>query len=147
MIRPDTVATLAERRNGSLRGLAQELGFPPSFAAILSDVLRERHRNVSLKTENRLRVALGLEPIATYEVSPCPDCGLVHTGRCYGKGVRGQVVVIDPERERIAPVKRAAARRRRFSISISPGLGEQLNKLRRERGLNWEQFLSGLLGG
>jgi len=109
MIRPDTVQRVAERRNGSLRKLAQELGFPPSFAASLSDVLHERHENVGLRTENRIRVALGLDPIAVYEVPPCPDCGLVHTGRCRGK--RGEVAIVGPDEVVVKRARRRTVKR------------------------------------
>jgi len=109
MIRPDTIKKLAERRNGSLRKLAQELGFPPSFAASLSDVLREKHEKVNLRTENRIRVALGLDPIAVYEVPPCPDCGLVHTGRCRGK--QGEVTIVGADEVVVKRARRRTVKR------------------------------------
>ncbi len=145
MIRPDTIQTLKERKNGSLRELARELGFPPSFAATLSDVLRERHKNISLRTENRLRVALGLEPIGTYEVPACPDCGAIHTGRCNGKGPNGLLVVIDPQMERVVRKSSQKRRRRRASISISVELRDRLNQARKAAGKSWEEFLQYLL--
>jgi len=145
IIRPDTVQALRRRRNTSLRKLAQELGFPSSFAATLSDVLRERHGNVSLKTENRLRVALGLEPIGTYEVPACPDCGAVHTGRCNGKGPNGQVIVIDPQTERVVRRRPQKRHRRRASISIPAELWNRLNQARKAAGKSWEEFLEGIL--
>ncbi|MCD6291807.1 MAG: hypothetical protein J7M34_15025 [Anaerolineae bacterium] len=145
MVRPDTIETLRKRKKGNLRQLAQELGFPASFAATLSDVLRERHENVSLATENRLRVALGLEPIKTYEVEACPDCGGIHVGRCYGKGPNSLVVVIDPHTERIVRRHPQKRRRRRASISIPIELRDQLNEARKAAGKSWEEFLENLL--
>ena len=62
-LRPSIIQTLQNRRNGSSRKLAQELGFPPSFAATLSDVLNGKHSNVSLLAENQIRAALNLEPV------------------------------------------------------------------------------------
>jgi len=58
-----TLAALKLRHNGSLRSLARELGFPPHFAATLSDMLREKPGCCSLARENQVRVALGLRPI------------------------------------------------------------------------------------
>ncbi len=54
---------------------------------LLSDVLRGRADHVSAAQENKLRIALGLAPVALYEVPACPDCGAVHTGRCHGRAV------------------------------------------------------------
>lgn len=94
IVTPETLETLQNRRNGSLRKLATELGFAPSFAGALGDILNQRAGHVSLETENRVRVALGLVPIATYVVPACPDCGAVDTGRCHG--IADPVVVIHP---------------------------------------------------
>lgn len=78
---------------GSLRKAARRLGVSP---AALSDIVRERHDHVSLRTENKVRIALGLSPLAPrIEVDPCPDCGSVHHGRCYGK-----TVAVRPVRQR-----------------------------------------------
>jgi len=144
IIRPDTIQVLKERKKGSLRRLAQDLGFPLSFAATLSDVLCERHGKVGLRTENRIRVALGLEPIGTYEIPACPDCGAVHVGRCNGKGPSAQVVVIDPEHERIVRKHVGKRRRRRASISVSVELRDRLNQARKAAGKSWEEFLEAL---
>ena len=108
-------------------------------------MLRERHENVSLVTENRLRVALGLEPIKTYEAEACPDCGLVHTGRCYGRGPNAQVVVIDPRTEYIARRRSRTHRHMRASISIPAELRDRLNQARKAAGKSWEEFLRELL--
>ncbi|GAB4524535.1 MAG: hypothetical protein Kow0047_34160 [Anaerolineae bacterium] len=147
MVRPETREALLQRKNGSLRDLARSLGFPPSFAATLSDVLRERHGNVSLKTENRIRVALGLEPIAAYEVAPCPDCGGVHTGRCGGKARQAavEVVVIDPTQERVVRRRQRTRRKPRRSVSLAAEVFDRLNQKRQKQGLTWEEFLKQLL--
>jgi predicted RNA-binding Zn-ribbon protein involved in translation (DUF1610 family) len=117
-----------------LRKLAHELGFPPSFAASLSDVLREKHQNVSLKTENRIRIAIGLNPIEAYEVPPCPDCGSVHTGRCYGKAKGGPVEV------RVIRIGNSSHRTRK-TVSLSVETFEMLNAERLRLHLTWEEFL------
>lgn len=65
--------------------------------------LRSAHWNalhgypMSHKTEDRMRIALGLAPLpAMIEVLPCPDCGDAHTGRCNGKPVAE--VIVKPAR-------------------------------------------------
>lgn len=70
--------------------------------------LRSAHWNamhgypMSRKTENRMRVALGLAPLpALVEVYPCEDCGDVHTGRCNGKPVAAVVTLAPGETARI----------------------------------------------
>lgn len=92
-----TIETLQNRRHGSLRKLAADLGFPTSFAGTLSDILRARDNHVSRETENRVRHALGLPALPRrVEVPACPTCGEVHVaGDCHGKPV-AQVVVLAP---------------------------------------------------
>lgn len=83
----------------SQRKAAEMLGVPQP---LLSDVLRGRADHVSAAQENKLRIALGLAPVARIEVDPCPDCGSVHTGRCNGRAVE-----VRPVRRR-KPVHRIA---------------------------------------
>jgi predicted RNA-binding Zn-ribbon protein involved in translation (DUF1610 family) len=59
----------------------------------LSRVLRGC--SVSEYAENDIRAKLGLEPIQTYVVEACPDCGAAHTGRCHGKPVASVEVLSD----------------------------------------------------
>jgi hypothetical protein len=77
-MRLDTIIALEKRRNGicaSYRKLALELGFEPSFAGTLSDVINRRHAHVSADAERRVRAALGLPPIRRHYRRPClsPD--------------------------------------------------------------------------
>jgi len=59
--RRDTVEKLSERRNGkTLRKLAIELGYPESYAATLSDVLKRRPGSLSREGELELRRRLGM---------------------------------------------------------------------------------------
>lgn len=52
---------------------------------------------MSLNRENRMRAALGFDPLpCLVEVQPCPDCGSVHTGRC--NGVDNPIVVVKRQR-------------------------------------------------
>lgn len=70
---------------GSYRKAAERLGV--SHAATWN-IAHERWQDVSRRTENRVRVALGLAALPpTVEVPACPDCNGVHTGRCHGKPV------------------------------------------------------------
>ena len=62
-IHDTTLKALTARHSGSLRGLAVSLGFPPSFATTLSNALNQRPGKVSRATENRIREAMGLEPV------------------------------------------------------------------------------------
>ena len=115
---PETLAAVRKsiESAGSLRKAAKRLGITP---AALSDIVRERHDHVSLRTENKVRIALDLAPLpARIEVDPCPDCGGLHSGRCHGKPV-----VLRPIRRRIitrwadAPVSvLAAAIRQRQTV-------------------------------
>ena len=67
---------------------------PPLPAWCVSAVWDALHdRPISLERENKMRAALGLEPLpAMIEVPPCPDCGSAHTGRCNGKPVAEVIV-------------------------------------------------------
>ena len=82
----ETVSTARNfiQAHTSQRAAAKALGVPQP---LLSDVLRGRGDHVSAAQENRLRIALGLAPVARIEVDPCPDCGGCHTGRCRNKPV------------------------------------------------------------
>lgn len=71
-------------RHDSLRAAARALSIPQGT---LSDIANERHEHVSRRTENKVRMALGLPIVAVVEVPVCEDCGSVHTGRCHGKPV------------------------------------------------------------
>jgi hypothetical protein len=68
----DTVRSVENRRNGSLRKLAVSLGYDASFAATLSDILRRKDAKISRDRENDLRFRLGLPPL---------ECGQAATGR------------------------------------------------------------------
>jgi hypothetical protein len=89
-----TQKALQERRNGgTLRGLAVALGYTEKQAATLGAVIKGHAGVITPEGENDLRLRLGLAPIQTISVPPCPDCGGVHTGRCQGKEVV-QVVIL-----------------------------------------------------
>jgi hypothetical protein len=83
-VTPSTVAALKARRvrpDGNtltLRALARELGFPPSYEATLSAVLRGAAGHVGLEAENELRRALGLPAVGTVAAPVCPSCGSDH---------------------------------------------------------------------
>lgn len=81
--------TLAEARifvskAGGLRKAARRLHVS---AGTLGDIVNGRTEHVGKEAENRVRIALGLEPVFYFEVPACPDCGNVHTGRCRGRHV------------------------------------------------------------
>jgi hypothetical protein len=83
----ETAKAVLERRNGNTwRQLSESLGI---HFAILHAVGNESVEHVSWENFNRVRAAVGLcqlaEPII---VSPCPDCGHVHTYRCHGVPVK-----------------------------------------------------------
>lgn len=108
-----TISALTTRRNGfSLRRLAAELGLPERDNAMLSNVLNGKPGALTLTGENDLRQRLGLPLITRYEVPACPDCGLVHTGRCHGKPVAA-VAVLGPG-EKIAQAPKTSKPRRRY---------------------------------
>ncbi len=97
MICPETRKGLLERRTGSLRDLAAELGLPASMVGTLADIINERHDHVSDRAENAVRAALGLpRKPRVYAVPECPSCGgAPHVGDCHGKHV-SKVVVLGP---------------------------------------------------
>ena len=82
----DTLESVQNRidENGSQSALARQLGVPQQT---ISDIINGRTEHVSLRTENKVRAALGLPPIVLHTVPACPDCGSVHTGRCHNKPV------------------------------------------------------------
>ena len=69
MARPDkeTVEQLRAHigRCGTLRKTAEDLGFPPSYAAIFSNIMKEREGLVSRAKENEVRHRLNLYPLGT----------------------------------------------------------------------------------
>lgn len=69
---------------GSQSALARSLGVSQST---LSDIINGRTAHVSLRTENKVRTALGLPELVYHTVSACPDCGSIHSGRCHNKPV------------------------------------------------------------
>lgn len=90
-------------RGENQSALAQRIGIAQGT---ISDVARGRAQHVSRQAENRLRVALGLEPIHRVEVDACPDCGSVHVGRCHGREVVLRPVRVRRLPERIADMPR-----------------------------------------
>lgn len=84
---------------GGQRKAARALGVAQQT---LSDIINGRADHVSLRTENRVRAALGLPALHYHTVPACPDCGSVHTGRC-----KGRAVEVRPVRRR-KPVHRIA---------------------------------------
>ena len=87
--------TAAHQKHGSYRKTAQALGVRH---ALVWNVLNGRAKDVSLATENALRLTLGLDAILPkIEIPPCPDCGSVHHGRCHGRQVA--LKPIRPRRE------------------------------------------------
>ena len=81
-----TIKRLAERKKGhTLEQLAIALGYPKSYSATISGVLRGEAGRLTPETENVLRARLGLAPVNLIQVTSCPDCGAVHTGRCHGE--------------------------------------------------------------
>ena len=92
-----TIAALQERRNGSLRKLAHELGFDMEFASTLSAILHNKPGYSSLETENQLRLALGLEAIGLAQVAVCPIHGEPHLADCHGAEVVAVVALAPGE--------------------------------------------------
>lgn len=82
----DTLESVQNRIGdiGSQSALARRLGVSQQT---LSDIINGRAEHVSLRTENKVRAALGLPPIVLHTVPACPDCGGCHTGRCRNKPV------------------------------------------------------------
>ena len=82
----ETLESAQNRINeiGSLRRAARELDIS---AGTLSDIINGRADHVSLRTENKVRAALGLPALHYHTVPACPDCGSVHVGRCHNKPV------------------------------------------------------------
>ena len=62
-IHDTTLKALTARHSGSLRELAAAMSFPASFATTLSNALNQRPGKVSRATENKIRKAMGLEPV------------------------------------------------------------------------------------
>ncbi len=95
----ETKNALLQAKNGSLRQLAYELGYPPAYAATLSKIMLNKAGQVSQETENELRHRLGLPAIGTVAVPVCPTCGAAHVaGDCHGKTVAAVVVLSSAER-------------------------------------------------
>lgn len=86
--------TIAHQKYGSYRKTAKA---PGVSHALVWNVLHGRAQDVSLQSENRLRLTLGLAPVhPKITVDACPDCGGVHTGRCHGRQV-----AVRPVRQRV----------------------------------------------
>lgn len=117
MICPDTRKCLLERRTGSLRDLAAQLGLPANMVGTLADIINERHDHVSDRAENTVREALGLpRKPRVYAVPECPSCGgAPHVGDCQGKHV-AKVVVLGPG-ERVRAARRAPTRWADYPVS------------------------------
>jgi hypothetical protein len=59
-------------RCGTLRATAADLGFPPSYAAIFSNILKEQDGLVSRLKENEIRHRLNLFPLGTTHIHQVP---------------------------------------------------------------------------
>ncbi len=108
---PETVKRLTETKNGATwREFARALQYDESYAATLNKAAHGTPGAMTLQAENILRVRLGLAPVHMIEVPTCPDCGMAHTGRCFGKPVI-QVVVLSNE-ERVVRKGKPRSRKR-----------------------------------
>ncbi len=88
------------QKHGSYRRTGIALGVPYT---LIRDVIKGKHRHVSLAAENHLRALLGLTALLpSVTVPSCPDCGGVHHGRCNGKTVEVRAVRHRKPPERIA---------------------------------------------
>jgi len=128
-IDPETIATLLQRKkgNGSLRKLATNLGFPASYNATLSDILRDRPGAITLEGENILRRTLGLPVIQTRTARACPSCGAVHGEGldCHNQPVASVALLRPGEQVRPTPPAAAAATHRVQSDQCAtPAMGE-----------------------
>ncbi len=94
---PDTstIEALLQRKNGTvLRALATELGYAENQAATLGAVCRGKSGIITAEGENELRLRLGLEPIQSISIAPCPSCGGAHVaGDCHGETVAAVVIL------------------------------------------------------
>jgi hypothetical protein len=76
MARPDkeTVEQLRAhiQRCGTLRATAEDLGFPLSYAAIFSNLMKEQEGLVSRAKENEIRHRLNLFPLGTTYIHQVP---------------------------------------------------------------------------
>jgi len=117
---PEIVKTLTAAHTGSLRQLAESIGYPASFAGTLSDILRGRDEHVARETYRGLAVRLGLPPLP--EVKPtevCPTCWAagkrtVHAaGDCHGRPVAAVVVLAPGEVVASAPPPKPPKRTRK----------------------------------
>ena len=59
-------------RCGTLRKAAQELGLPDSFAAVFSNLLKQKEGLVSRSRENEIRHRLNLFPVDTESINRVP---------------------------------------------------------------------------
>jgi hypothetical protein len=95
-----TVAALnfAHKRYRALDTIRSFYSVPVSKGT-LSRIMR--NEPVSLKAENKVRIALGMLP-RTYEIEACPSCGtdhnLAHIPDCHGSPVAA-VVTLAPDEE------------------------------------------------
>jgi hypothetical protein len=120
----DTQAALqaAVAACGSARRWARAHGLSP---ALVSDVLNGHHEDVGIRTENRVRAALGLPPVPPrLPAACCPDClargvEVVHGDglRCHGKGAEGIPVVLAPD-ERVIRRGNGARRKRYLRLAV-----------------------------
>ena len=80
----DSVGMCYEK-HGSYRRTGIALGVPYT---LVRDVIKGKHRHVSLAAENHLRALLGLTALLpTVEIPACKDCGGAHYGDCGGRQV------------------------------------------------------------
>jgi hypothetical protein len=101
--------TEAYRHHGSYRKTALALGVSHG---VVYNVIKGKHKHVSLDAENQLRLTLGLPILPPrIEIPACEDCGSAHHGRCHNKNVILRPVIKrrEPSRWRDLPPERLAA--------------------------------------
>ena len=145
VVDPETVAALLQRKNGSLRKLATNLGFPASYNATLSDILRDRPGAITLEGENILRRTLGLPVIQTRTARACPSCGAVHGEGldCHSQPVASVALLRPGEQVRPTPRPRRPRRIAYRAISVPRQLWEKLESMK-GRNETWADLLERL---
>ena len=83
-------------------------------------------------------------PHKRYEVPACPDCGLVHTGRCNGHEV-AEVVVLAPG-QKVVNGNGTPKRTKRINITVHPETRDLLAAAK-PAGETWDEWLRRLIDG
>jgi len=142
---PSHLLALYEKKHsrhgaGGWRAVGDYFGISGTYAREIALKLKP----VTIEVAEAWLIATGQARV-TLPVVVCPDCGMVHDAeRCHNRPIAAVVILHPGEQVTQAPGPQRVRKTPRKAVSMSQGLWEDLDSIRRKEGITWEHLLERL---